>query len=162
MDSQAQQNNGDAPELNLFGAMAAKVLEYGNNASSNVQDAFSRMTIHSWLRLTVIVCGYMLLRPYAMKWAAKGAVQKMEDEDAKEKEQKADITPNDLRGVKDQLYEQEGDDDDDGDDGDATGANWGKKARVRQRTMIKQLLEAEERRRLEEEEDKDIQEFLED
>ncbi len=162
MDSQAQQNNGDAPELNLFGAAAAKILEYGNNASSNVQDTFTKMSIHGWLRLTVIVGGYLLLRPYAMKWAAKGAVQKMEDEDAKEKARMAEITPNHLRGVKDQLDEQELEDDDEDDGGETTGANWGKKARVRQRTMVKQLLEAEERRHMEEEEDKDIQEFLED
>jgi hypothetical protein len=161
MDSQTQQRDDDAPALNLFGIAAAKVLEYGNNASSNLQDTFSRMTVHSWIRLTVIVGGYLLMRPYLMKWASKGAVQTMEDDDAKEKARLAEVTPNELRGVKEQLDEQE-DEDVEADEGAASGANWGKKARVRQRVMVKQLLEAEERRRQEEEEDKDIAEYLED
>lgn len=163
MDSHTQQRDDEAPALNLFGIAAAKVLEYGNNASSNIQDTFSRMTVQSWIRLTVIVGGYLLMRPYLMKWASKGAVQSMEDDDAKEKARLAEVTPNELRGVKEQLDEQEDEDEEaEADEGAASGANWGKKARVRQRVMVKQLLEAEERRRLEEEEDKDIEEFLED
>lgn len=98
----------------------------------------------------------MLLRPYLMQWGIKSAVKNLEEEDAKKKE-KAAITPNELRGARQQL-----DDQDEEDLGDGTSTDWGSKARVRQRTVLKHMLEAEEKRRLEEESDEDIKEFLED
>lgn len=152
-----EDSNADAPSLNLLGQAAAKLLEYGNNASNNLQDTFTKMTIHGWLRLTVIVGGYLLLRPYVLKHGVKTAVSKMEDDEERERA-KAALTPNELRGAKQQLEEHLEDD-----GGDGTGADWGQKARVRQRIMLKEMLEAEEQRRMEEEEDdRDIAEFLED
>jgi hypothetical protein len=155
MDPMAQQQaQGEQPELNAFGKFTAQFLQYGANASNNISNAFEAMDTKAWIRLIVIVGGYMLLRPLALKFITKGAVQKMEDEDAKEK-RKAQISPNELRG----LAEDEPEIDE---EGDGTGADWGQKARVRQRTMLKDLLEAEERRREEEEDDKDIADLLED
>lgn len=156
MDHQAE---GGKPELNALGKMAARFAEYGQNVSNNLSDSFSSMTVQSWIRLVVIVGGYMLLRPYVMKWAGKGAVRRMEDEDAKTRGKSItdpELTPNEFRGIKEKLYEA------DVDEGDGTGADWGQKARTRQRQMLKQLLEEEERRRAAENEDADIQEFLED
>lgn len=152
-----EDTNSEAPSLNLLGKVAAKVLEYGNNASHNLQDTYNNMTPKSWIRLIMIVGGYLLMRPYILKWTVKGAVKNMEDADEKEKAQAA-MTPNELRGAKKQLEEHLEDDD----EGDGTGADWGQKARVRQRTLLKAMLEAEEQKRMEEEEDKDIAEFLED
>ncbi|KAF5580045.1 trafficking PGA2 domain-containing protein [Fusarium pseudoanthophilum] len=152
MDPVAQQQR--LQELNPLGKLTAQFLQYGANASNNISNAFDSMDTKAWLRLTVIVGGYMLLRPLFLKFVTKGAVQKMEDEDAREK-RKAQISPNELRG----LVEDEPEIDE---EGDGTGADWGQKARVRQRTMLKDLLEAEERRREEEEDDKDIADLLED
>ncbi|RSL57886.1 hypothetical protein CEP54_008041 [Fusarium duplospermum] len=157
MDPLAQQQEQPAQddiELNAFGKFTAQFLQYGANASNNLSNTFNNMTMQSWIRLVVIVGGYMLLRPYMMKFVTKGAVRKMEEEDERE-QRKAQISPNELRG----LVEEEPEIDE---EGDGTGADWGQKARVRQRTMLKNMLEAEEQRRLEEEEDKDIADLLED
>lgn len=148
---QQQQQNGQV-ELNDFGKLAATFVKYGGNVSRNLSDTFGNMTLQGWIRLVVIVGGYLLLRPYIMKFAVKGAVKNLEEED---KKAKAQISPNELRG----LVEDEPEIDE---EGDGTGADWGQKARVRQRTMLKELLEAEERRRAEEEDDKDIEDLLED
>ncbi|OAA66069.1 hypothetical protein ISF_03907 [Cordyceps fumosorosea ARSEF 2679] len=158
MDPLVEDNNAEAPSLNLLGQAAARLLEYGNNASNNLQETFTKMTLQGWIRLTVIVGGYLLLRPYILKLSVKTAVSKMEEEDERERAKAAAMTPNELRGAKQQLEEHLEDD-----NGEGTGADWGQKARVRQRTMLKEMLEAEEQRRMEEEEDdKDIAEFLED
>ncbi|KAI9149191.1 hypothetical protein HJFPF1_11240 [Paramyrothecium foliicola] len=152
-----QQNHNEGAALNPLGKMMAQFVQYGHNASNNLQDTFSNMTPQSWIRLIVIVGGYMLLRPYVLKAISHGAVKNMEEQDAKEKAAAAAMTPNDLRGVKDKIEEQEEEDYE-----EAGAAAWGQQARVRQRRVLKQLLEAEEKRREEEEEDKDIQEYLED
>lgn len=151
------EDTNDAPQLNILGQATAKLLEYGNNATNNIQDTFTNMTIQGWLRLTAIVGGYLLLRPWILKLSVKTAVSKLEEEDEREKA-KAALTPNELRGAKQQLEEHLEDD-----SGDGTGADWGQRARVRQRTLLKEMLEAEEQRRMEEQEDdRDIAEYLED
>lgn len=142
--------------LNPLGKFVAMIAQYGQNATNNISEAVTTMTLNSWLRLIVIVGGYMLLRPRALTFITRGAVKKMEEEDEREKA-RAKITPNELRGAKMQLQEQE-----DEDVGDGTGADWGQRARIRQREVLKQMLEAEEKRREEEEEDKDIADLLED
>ncbi|CRK18726.1 hypothetical protein BN1708_003104 [Verticillium longisporum] len=71
----------------------------------------------------------------------------------------AEISPNSLRGQVD-IPE---DSDDEGVESAATGADWGKKARRRQREVLKMMMDAEEERlaqEQEDEEDKDIEEFL--
>lgn len=152
-----EDTNADAPQLNMLGQAAAKLLEYGNNATNNLQDTFTNMSIQGWLRLTAIVGGYLLLRPWILKLSVKTAVSKLEEEDERDKA-KAALTPNELRGAKQQLEEHLEDD-----SGDGTGADWGQRARVRQRTLLKEMLEAEEQRRMEEQEDdRDIAEYLED
>lgn len=155
---QAMDNQQQQPELNALGKLVARVVEYGHNASNNLQDSFSNLSLQSWIRLIVIVGGYMLLRPYVMKLATKTAVRKLEEEDAKSRsavKAEPQLTPNEFRGIKEKLYEMP-------DEGDGTGADWGSKARTRQRQMLKDLLDEEERRRAAENEDADIQEFLED
>ncbi|KAM4056139.1 protein trafficking PGA2 domain-containing protein [Hirsutella rhossiliensis] len=137
--------------------MVARLAEYGHNATDNINDAFTNMTLQSWIRLTVIVGGYMLLRPYIMKLSTKFAVKKLEEDAKSQSKEKADptMTPNEFRGIKEKLYEAQ-------DEVDGSGADWGSNARLRQRQMLKDLLEEEERRRAAENEDADIQEFLED
>jgi len=103
----------------------------------------------------------MLLRPYVIKLGSKAQMRTHERESAEEVDIKAPISPNELRG-RVQLPE-DSDSDEEATTAKASGADWGKKARKRQRDMIKKLLDAEERRlqeSKEEEEDKDIEEFL--
>lgn len=122
--------------------------------TNNVSASFSNMTLQQWIRLVAIVGAYCLLRPYVIKMGAKHQEKEFE------KAQQAEITPNELRG---ELGIPEDSDDDDDAQGETTAADWGKKARRRQRNMIKQLLDAEEKRlqeTLDEQEDKDIEEFL--
>ncbi|PHH64971.1 hypothetical protein CDD81_3608 [Ophiocordyceps australis] len=152
-----QQPDARQPQLNVLGRLAARVAEYGHNATNNLHDSFSNMSLQSWIRLTVIVGGYLLLRPYVMKWSSKSAVERMEEDDAKARSKSAnvEVTPNELRGIKEQIYAAE-------DQGDGTSTDWGQKARLRQRQVLKDLLEEEERRRAAEHEDADIQQYLED
>lgn len=88
-------------------------------------------------------------------------MQAHEAEDARaEAEYKAKMTANELRG---KVDIPEDTDDEDEATGDSTGPDWGKKARRRQRDLLKKLLDAEEQRlqeNQEELEDKDIEEFL--
>jgi hypothetical protein len=163
MDQQAQPvDAGQAPALNLFGQIMARLSEYGQNASANVTQGFKDMSPQSWIRIIMIAGGYMLLRPYMMKAVTKGAVEKMEREDREARGDDGELphpelTPNEYRGLRDKLYA-----DDDNAGGDGTSSDWGQKARVRQRTMLRELLEDDERRRAAQDEDADIQEFLED
>lgn len=83
-----------------------------------------------------------------------------EEPDRADAEAKAKISPNELRG---KIDIPEDTDDEDEAAGEASGPNWGKNARRRQRQMIKKLLDAEEKRMRESQEeleDKDIEEYL--
>ena len=76
---------------------------------------------------------------------------------------KAAISPNSLRGMVEVPEDSESEGD--GEEGTKTGADWGKKARRRQRQMVRKILDAEEKLRREQEEDeddKDIMEYLDD
>jgi hypothetical protein len=131
-----------------------------NRTTTNVAGTFKDMTPQQWIRLVIIVGAYCLLRPYVIKHSAKYQARKMEERNKKEAEE-AEISPNDLRG--DGRQAQDSDDDDNDSAAQTSAADWGKKARRRQRQMIKNLLDAEERRLQElqeDEEDKDIEEFL--
>ncbi|KAG5991327.1 hypothetical protein E4U54_003901 [Claviceps lovelessii] len=167
MDQQAQRplHGGDQrPELNLLSQLTARLAEYGSNARHNISEGLSSMTLQGWIRVVVIAGGYMLLRPYFQQMVTKGAVRKMEADDKKAREgddaelPHPELTPNEYRGIKDKLYAHEHDHE----GADGSGSDWGQKARVRQRQMLRELLEEDERRRAAQDEDADIQEFLED
>ncbi|KAG5983207.1 hypothetical protein E4U55_000548 [Claviceps digitariae] len=166
MDQQAQQplNADQPPQLGLLSQLAARLAEYGSNATHNISEGFSSMSTQAWIRVIVIAGGYMLLRPYLQQMVTKGAVRKMEADDKKAREADGDalshpeLTPNEYRGIKEKLYAQENDNE----GADGTSSDWGQKARVRQRQMLRELLEEDERRRAAQDEDADIQEFLED
>ncbi|CAM1508357.1 Fc.00g052050.m01.CDS01 [Cosmosporella sp. VM-42] len=155
MDSDAQPPvQTEGPELNAFGKFTAQFLQYGANASNNLQDTFTNMTTKHWIRLIMIVGGYMLLRPYLMKLGTHLGVKQMEKQEAKEKEiVKAKISANELRGLPADASD---------DEGESTAGDWGQKARVRQREVLKQLVEAEEKRLEDEDELKEIEDLLED
>ncbi|CAH0053319.1 unnamed protein product [Clonostachys solani] len=167
MDSQSETQQSEQDKLNDFGRLTLQMAKYGQNMSNNLHSTFANMTIHGWIRLIVIVGGYMLLRPYALKYLGQRQFESMEEQERKDREEEekrgAKISPNQLRGQngavdldedEDEFFEE--------DEGKSSATRWGQKARIRQRTMIKDLLEREERRRLEEEDDKDIEDLLED
>ncbi|KAL2144125.1 hypothetical protein VTI28DRAFT_9579 [Corynascus sepedonium] len=133
----------------------------GNRFVTNLKGSFVNMTPEQMIRLVVIVGAYLLLRPYLVKLGAKAQLKAHEEEEARaEAEAKAKMSANQLRG---RVEVPDDTDDEDEATGQASGPDWGKKARRRQREMIKKLLAAEEQRlreSQEEKEDKDIEEFL--
>lgn len=119
------------------------------------------METKNYIRLVAAVGAYLLLRPYLIKLGAKQQRKQHEMVDHPPETNPAKISANALRG----QVPEDSDDDEGAQTGNATGGggNWGKKARKRQRQVLKKLLEAEEQRlkELEEaEEDKDLEEFL--
>jgi hypothetical protein len=134
----------------------------------NLRGTLEGMSPEKWIRIVIIVGTYMLIRPYLLKLGGKAQMNQHEKEAAEaeaEAEAKAKMSPNELRGHKIQIPEDSDDSDAEG-EGQAqksSATDWGKKARRRQRTMVKKLLDAEEKRLQElqeDEEDKDIEEFL--
>ncbi|KAI1655663.1 DUF1531-domain-containing protein [Daldinia decipiens] len=127
--------------------------------ANNVSESFTSMTAKEWIRLVIIVGAYALLRPYIIKYGAKHQEKQLEKQFAEEDAEQAEISPNQLRGEAG-IPE---DSDDEGEQAKTTASDWGKKARKRQRNMIKKLLDAEEKRLQElqeDEEDKDIEQYL--
>ncbi|OBT78178.1 hypothetical protein VF21_02645 [Pseudogymnoascus sp. 05NY08] len=160
-------------ELNdLIDTVLGYIVQGFENLKNNAEH-YASMSLKEWVRIVTIIGAYLLLRPYLSQWAAKLQSDQHDKEiDADEMATpatgpKAAISANSLRG---QVKVPE-DSEDDEDTGEAvvaaetTGANWGKKARKRQRAMIKRIIEADEKLRAEteaydDEEDKDIEQYL--
>lgn len=120
----------------------------------NLGQSFADMTAQSWIRLVIIVGAYLLIRPYLVKLGTK-LQEKQYDKEAQEP--MAKISPNELRG---KVHIPEDSDDD---QAESTAADWGKKSRRRQREVMRKLLDAEGKRlreAQEDEEDKDIEQYL--
>ncbi|KAI1498216.1 DUF1531-domain-containing protein [Biscogniauxia marginata] len=132
--------------------------------TNNVGESFNSMTTQQWIRLIVVVGGYMLLRPYVIKMGANHQVKQLEKQHAEdEREAQAQLSPNNLRGKIDIPEDSDEEGEGEGEKASTSASDWGKKARKRQRNMIKQLLEVEEKRLQElqeDEEDKDIEKYL--
>ncbi|KAI2608998.1 DUF1531-domain-containing protein [Hypoxylon fragiforme] len=146
----------------LFDSISQLFTLVKDRASTNLSESFSSMTPKQWIRLVIVVGAYALLRPYIIKMGAKFQEKQLEKQFAKEEEEAiaAEISPNQLRGSKHEIPD---DSDDDNDQAVTSATDWGKKARKRQRNMIKNLLDAEEKRLQElqeDEEDKDIEQYL--
>ncbi|KAI0011170.1 DUF1531-domain-containing protein [Xylariaceae sp. FL0662B] len=142
----------------LFDSISQLFTLVKDRFSNNLSESFTQMTPKQWIRLVIIVGAYCLLRPYIIKLGAKHQEKQLEKQFA-EADKKAEISPNQLRG---QIGIPEDSDDED-EQPETTAADWGKKARKRQRNMIKKLLDAEEKRLQElqeDEEDKDIEQYL--
>lgn len=142
----------------------AELLEYvrlwADNFQRNLSQAFYNMTPEKYIRLIAIIGAYILLRPYIVKLGAKFQTKEHEKEvDPKEMAAAAATSPKTLR---EQVEVPEDSDEDEAGE-QVTGADWGRKARRRQRQVVRKVLEAEEklrREQQEDDEDKDIEEFL--
>lgn len=120
------------------------------------------LTPKDYIRLLAIVGGYCLLRPYLVRlggrFQASDHEREIDDSEILSSGDKGIISPNLLRG---QIPEDS--DEEEEEEGDKGVVSWGRKARRRQRGLVRKIVEAEEKRRREEEEadsDKEIEEFL--
>lgn len=152
------------------------VLLLWSRTYTNVTAGFSEMTTVKWLRVLIIVCAYMLVRRHLIKLGAKRTFENLDKESKRESEEREKeraqlktakrlLTPNEFRGQKVVIPDDSSDDEQSAKKGSGTdaGPEWGKRARRRQRQAVKRLIEAEERRLLEQfgdEEDKDIEQYL--
>lgn len=124
------------------------------NFRNNINASVMNVSMNGYIRLVAIVGAYVLLRPWIVKLGAK--MQGL-DLDAADKALTGKVTANALRGgvVKEESESEE--------EVETSGADWGKKARKRQRQLEKKKRQ-EVRKRLEEEEneleEKDLEEFL--
>lgn len=137
--------------------------------TTNMRNTLNDMSPEKWIRLVIVVGTYMLIRPYLLKLGGKVQMKQHEKEAAEAEAEaaakdKAKMSPNEFRGHKIEVPDDSDDDDDDAQaQGQTSATDWGKKARRRQRTMVKKIIEAEEKRLQDlqdDDEDKDIEEFL--
>lgn len=137
--------------------------------TTNMRKSFDGMSPEKWIRIVIVVGAYCLIRPYLMKLGGKVQMKQYEKEAAEtrsEEDRQAKMSPNELRGYKE--IPEDSDDEDDGQQqqpgqGQTSSAEWGKKARKRQRNTIKKILAAEEQRLQDlqdDDEDQDIEQYL--
>jgi hypothetical protein len=158
-------------DLSHFATELTSTLDtWKGNFLRNSSASFSTMTPKKWIRLIAVVGAYLLLRPYLLKLGAKVQEQHLEKamrEAGVHPEPGTKINANDLRGVKGPAkVEIPGVESESEDEVGETGkeGQWGRKARVRQRKIVKRAMEIHERNLADKgnESDKDIEDLLED
>ena len=153
---------------------SVKVLtEWWDRFKTNTGKSFSDMSPKDYIRLIIIVCTYLLIRPYLLKLGAHVQKKQLEKEERRaEEERKAregGLNANDLRGgrkIEIPGVESEDEDEEEVVVDATTGERvheWGRKARVRQRKFIRKTMEEHERRLAEKatESDQEIEDLLE-
>ena len=125
------------------------------NVPHNLLHSVDNMTLKNWIRLVAAVGTYLLLRPYLIKLSARQQEKQFEKIDADTAAAmgpKAKIQPNALRDSKGKAIEVDSES-----EGEADGApQWGKKAKVRQRKVVKRIQEAMEQKGREDDESNSI------
>ncbi|KAF2829650.1 hypothetical protein CC86DRAFT_367605 [Ophiobolus disseminans] len=126
---------------------------------SNSIKSFEGMTAQRWIRVIVIVGGYMLVRPYLLKFAADRQKAQFEKEaDELGLGEGRGPNANDLRGGKATKGTNDGAGKVLGEVKDEGKEDWGNSTKTRQRKNVeKKLMEAEEL-----EEEREIRQFLRD
>lgn len=117
------------------------------------------MTVTDWIRLIVIVGGYSLLRGRLLEFV-KYMQGKQHEEELDTDELQA-LHERD-ESLKNKVHIPDDTDSESEDEG-TKAADWGKKARRRQRKVVRALIDQEEKRRKEQDEgdsDADIREYL--
>lgn len=128
------------------------------NLRTNLYNTYANTSLINFIRLIAIVGAYLLLRPYLIKLGMRAQRREHEAAETTDDIIPAKLSANSIRGaveIPEDSDEEEG-------KGEG-GVNWGKKARKRQRQVVKRLLEVEEKRlreEEEEEEDRELEEFL--
>ncbi|KAK2748003.1 hypothetical protein FQN57_001594 [Myotisia sp. PD_48] len=143
-------------------AIIDTIYTWYSNFTNNVTSSVSNLTVRDYIRLVWLIGGYLFLRPYL----DKGFRKLMEYGVKKEGEEtafpqggvkKTKLSANALRG-------EEEEEEEDGEEGTAEASgvmNWGATARRKQRKYM-DYLEQEAERRKAEDDDKDIEDLLED
>ena len=133
---------------------------YGN-FTRNTSQAFTRLTPKDAIRIIIVACAYMLIiRPFLVRLGMR--VQAKQHEQAnKEADENAQLNGNHLKGEFAIPGVDSDSEDESGTKSDVKTGEWGRKARLRQRRVVRKALEIKERRLLEDESDDDIKEFLE-
>ncbi|EEQ90953.1 hypothetical protein RJZ56_005991 [Blastomyces dermatitidis] len=155
-------------------SLVATLQAWSTNLTTNVSSSVSSLTLRDYIRLVWIIGGYLFLRPYLDTGFRKLLNTNMDKSDAEEREREraeaeaanagsagatAKISANALRGALGVGSDSE--DDEEGPEKTQAVPQWGKSARRRQKRVLRQLEEAGERLR-EDEDDKDIADLLED
>jgi len=147
------------------------VEDYALNFYTNVTGVLDGMDFQKWIRLVAVIGAYFLLRPYVVKFGEYIQAEEHAKQTTKAElammdlpGTKAKLQPNDIRGSTTLPDDIDEDEEDEEDEAGASGTDWGKKARRRQRNVLQRILEQEEALRKEQqgdEEDKDIADLLE-
>lgn len=121
--------------------------EWKDRFVNNSVKSFAEMTPQRWIRIIVIVGGYMLVRPYLLKAAANRQKRQLEKE-AEELGLDSISAPdaNALRGGKSSKAVEE----------EAKPADWGSKTKTRQRKAQEKKARAQQ----DAESDTEIEQFL--
>lgn len=166
----------------LPGRIADQLAVLFSRTSTNLSTTFGALTVQQWIRLTIIAGAYVLFRPYLLRLVARIQGRQLEsstfdphaaghpDADgtvlANGKVVRR-IDPVTGEEIKSKIVIPEDSDDDASDmNGQgvfATGLEWGRKAKKRQKAVVKRMLELEEKRRKEEEDmdsDQEIEDLL--
>jgi hypothetical protein len=149
---------GQQPPQDTLSSIISRLRTYWSNLTTQTHSAFQRMEPKDYIRLVVIMCAYaLIIRPLLLKLGAKYQ-QQQHDRDEKE----GKLGPNDLR-EKIAIPGVDSDTESDEEEGkaDTVKGEWGRKARVRQRRVVRRALEVKEQLGLEDD-DEDIKEFLRD
>ncbi|OJD27969.1 hypothetical protein ACJ73_00625 [Blastomyces percursus] len=156
-------------------SVVATLQTWSTNFTTNVSSSVSSLTLRDYIRLVWIIGGYLFLRPYLDTGFRKLLKTNMDKSDAEEKEReraeaetanagsagaRAKISANALRGALGVGSDSEEDENEEGVEKTQAVPQWGKSARRRQKRVLRQLEEAGER--LREDDDKDIADLLED
>ncbi|CAD6503328.1 BgTH12-02995 [Blumeria graminis f. sp. triticale] len=141
-------------------AISGIVKQGGENLVRNVWGMWDGMCLRDYTRIVIIVGGYLLLLPYLLKFAAKIQAKqyaKVVDTDASTSSDK--LSHNQLwgPGTVDLTHS---DSEDIQNDRIASGADWGTKARKRQKRATKIIIEEKEEKMLEAEGDIDDKEIM--
>jgi len=129
---------------------------YGN-LTRNTSEAFTNLTAKNAIRLVIIVCAYaLIIRPVLVRIGAR--IQAKQHADANKENFLAQRT----KRVAIPGVDSDSDEDEEGVKADVKAGEWGRKARLRQRGVVRRLLEEKEKRGLEDESDDEIKEFLHD
>ena len=148
----------------LIDSVLAQLQIYKANFTTQVNSVFTRITPKDIIRLVIIAGAYCLLRPYLIKLGARFQARDHEREIDQDEIQAMRKSEGYNKGSLQSRVEIPDDTDgESGEEGSGTGLDWGKKARRRQRRVMRQLLEAEEQRRMDEEEaesDKELEQWM--
>jgi hypothetical protein len=153
----------ERPQANLDNVLTT-LSTWAGNFQRNTRAAFVELRAKDYIRLVVIIGAYLLLRPYLVKAGARAQEKShARREDPVGAGSEASMSVDTLRdGRKVDIPGVDGESEEENEAGSGEVA-WGRKARVRQRNMIREKVEEHERRLREQqmtESDKEIEEFL--